>query len=327
MQRPFNFFNSRTTAILFLFVIFAAAFMLLNSNITSDNALPGAGSMQLSTAVTSKTKLENVENPPSTQHQPINEKTKTPLSQDGQLVIIQRPEWTLDGQLQQHLPALKKLADSGDVKAAYILAMNLRFCVAVPVTEDDLQQRLQQAHLYHDDGVAVTELTERYGFCAGVDGQQRQQFYHYFAAAAQQQYVPAQEMIALITPEFYMKLTGNAGLDRDAYVKKRDAFIQQKLAVLESASQHGSMNALMQLSHMHYSQNYSPKYAENGRVQAYAINQMILELAQDNDVHSKYAWFQQKAQTELTPEEIDSALAMSKRWLDIIKANGTLYLQ
>jgi hypothetical protein len=83
------------------------------------------------------------------------------------------------------------------------------------------------------------------------------------------------------------------------------------------------MNALMQLSQMHHSQ----KYGENGRVQAYAMNQLILELAQDNDVHSKYAWFQQKAQTELTPEEIDSALVMSQKWLDIIKTNGTLYLQ
>ncbi|OBP14169.1 hypothetical protein A5320_16125 [Rheinheimera sp. SA_1] len=318
-----HFFNSRTIAILFSVVIFVAALMLLYSNITSDNALPEVGNIQLSTAVTPKTKLENVENPPSAQYQPTIEKTTATLSQNGQLVIMQRPEWTLDGQLQQHLPALKKLADSGDVKAAYILAMNLRFCVAVPVTEDELQQSLQQAHQYQDDGAAVAELTERYGFCAGVDVQQRQQFYHYFAAAALQGYVPAQEMIGLVIPEFYMKLTGNAGLDRDAYVKKRDAFIQQQLAVLESASQHGSMNALMQLSQMHHSQ----KYGENGRMQAYAINQLILELAQDNDVHSKYAWFQQRAQTELTPEEIDNALEMSQQWLDIIKANGTLYLQ
>jgi hypothetical protein len=201
--------------------------------------------------------------------------------------------------------------------------MNLRFCVAVPVTEDELQQRLQQAQQYQDDGIAVIELTERYNFCAGVDGLLRQQFYHYFAAAALQGYVPAQEMIGLITPEFYMKLTGHADLDRDGYIKKREAFIQQQLAVLESASQHGSMNALMQLSRIHYSQSYG----EYGRLQAYAINQTILELAQDNDVYNKYAWFQNKAQTELTPEEIDSALAMSQQWLGIIKANGTLYLQ
>jgi hypothetical protein len=79
----------------------------------------------------------------------------------------------------------------------------------------------------------------------------------------------------------------------------------------------------MQLSRIHYSQSYG----EYGRLQAYAINQTILELAQDNDVYNKYAWFQNKAQTELTPEEIDSALAMSQQWLGIIKANGTLYLQ
>jgi hypothetical protein len=297
--------------------------MVLYSQITVDRALSESQSIQPSAVTTAEIALENTEDSQSAQQQPTNENTTPKPSRDGQLVIMQRPDWTLTGTLQQHLPALKKLADSGDVKAAYILAMNLRFCVAVPVTEDELQQRLQQAQQYQDDGIAVIELTERYNFCAGVDGQQRQQFYHYFAAATLQGYVPAQEMIGQITPEFYMKLTGDADLDRDGYIKKRDAFIQQKFAVLESASQHGSLNALMQLSQMHYSQNYG----ENGRVQAYAINQMILELTQDNDVYNKYVWFQNKAQTELTAEEIDSALVMSQQLLDIIKTNGTLYLQ
>lgn len=323
MQQPSNFFSRRMTAILLLVVILAAVLMLLHSKITTDQTLPAVASIQPSAVTTAEIELENAENSQSAQQQPTNENTKAMPSQDGQLTIMQRPEWTLAAPLQQHLPMLQQLADSGDVKAAYILAMNLQFCVAAPVTEDELQQRLQQAQQYQDDGVAVTELTERYEFCAGVDGLQRQQFYHYFAAAALQGYVPAQEMIGQITPEFYMKLTGNADLDRDAYVKTRDAFIQQKFAVLESASQHGSTNALIQLSQMHYSQNYS----ENGRVQAYAINQMILELTQDNDLYNKYSWFQQKAQTELTPEEIDSALMMSQQWLDIIKKNGTLYLQ
>jgi len=308
---------------LMLVAILAAALMLLHSTITTDNTLPAVASIQSSAITTAGTALENTENSQSAQQQPTNENPTATPSQNGQLVIMQRPEWTVDGQLQQHLPALEKLADSGDVKAAYILAMNLRFCVAAPVTDDELQQRLQQAHQYQDDGAAVTELTERYEFCAGVDGLQRQQFYHYFTAAAVLGYVPAQEMIGLVTPAFYMKLTADADLDRDAYVKKRDAFIQQQLAVLESASQQGSLNALIQLSRMHYSQNFG----KHGRVKAYAMNQTILELAQDNDLYNKYSWFQQRAQTELTSEEIDSALVMSQQWLDIIKANGTLYLQ
>lgn len=323
MQQPSNFFSRRKTAILMLVVILVAVLMLLHSKITTDNRLPAVTSIQLSTVTTAEIELENTENPQSAQHQPTKENTTKKPSQNGQLVTMQRPEWTLTGTLQEHLPALNKLAGSGDHQAAFILAMNLQFCVAVPVTEDELQQRLQQAYLYQDDGVAVAELTESYEFCAGVDGQQRQQFYHYFATAALQGYVPAQEMIGLVTPEFYMKLTADADLDRDAYVKKREAFIQQQLAVLGSASQHGSIRALIQLSRMHYSQSYG----EYGRVKAYAINQTILELAQDNDVYSKYAWFQQRAQTELTPEEIDSAMEMSQKWLGIIKANGTLYLQ
>ncbi len=323
MQQPFHFFNRHTTAILLLVLIVASVFLVLYSQITGESALSEPQIIQSHTATTAEIALENAENSPSAQQKQAIENTTEISSQDGKLAIMQRPEWTLTGPLLQHLPALKKLADSGDHQAGYILAMNLQFCVAVPVTEDELQQRLQQAYLYQDDGVAVAELTESYEFCAGVDGQLRHLFYHYFAAAALQGYVPAQEMIGLVTPEFYMKLTADADLDRDHYIKKREAFIQQQFAVLESASQHGSIRALIQLSRMHYSQSYG----EHGRVQAYAINQTILELAQDNDVHSKYAWFQQRALTELTPEEIDRALEMSQKWLDIIKANGTLYLQ
>ena len=322
MQQPSNFFSRRMKAILLLGATLAAVLMLLHSKITTDNTVPAVASIQPSAVTTAEIELKNAENSQSVQQQPTNQNTTAMPSQDGQLVIMQRPEWTLIGTLQQHLPALKKLADSGDVKAAYILAMNLRFCVAVPVTADELQQRLEQAHQYQDDGAAATELSEGFEFCAGVDGALRQQFYHYFTAAALQGYVPAQEMIGLITPELYMKVTGNADLDRDAYVKTRDAFIQQKFALLESASQQGSLNALIQLSQLHYSQNYG----QHGRIKAYAMNQTILELAQDNDVYNKYTWFQNKAQTELTPEEIESADAMSQQWLAIIKANGTLYL-
>lgn len=239
-----------------------------------------------------------------------------------QMVVIERTDWKLDQPLRTQLTRLKNLANQGDLQATYVLAMNLRFCSAAPLDETDLEARLQQAYQYKDDGVAIANIKERYQFCAGIDQQQRAEFYAYLETAAKAGYVPAQEEMATITPEQYLKLTDATELARQAYIQKRDEFIQLQLSLLESASQHGSINALITLSNMHHSQNYGA----DGRTKSYTLNHLILELTDDNELQSKYSGFVQRRQSELTPEQIEQAQALSEQWLAMIKANGSLYL-
>jgi hypothetical protein len=239
-----------------------------------------------------------------------------------QMVVIERTDWKLSQPLRTQLTRLKNRADQGDLQAAYSLAMNLRFCGMAPLDETDLEARLQQAYQYKDDGVAIADIKERYEFCAGVDQQQRAEFYAYLENAAKAGYVYAQEEIATVTPELFMQLAGATELERGAYIQKRQDFIQLQLSLLESASQHGSIKALITLSTMHHSQNYG----EHGRAKSYAFNLLILELADDNELQSRYSWFVQRRQSELTPEQIEQAQALSEQWLAMIKANGTLYL-
>lgn len=239
-----------------------------------------------------------------------------------QLVVIERTDWKLDQPLQAQLTRLKNRADQGDLQAAYSLAMNLRFCAMTPLDETDLEARLQQAYQYKDDGVAIANIKERYEFCEGINQQQRDEFYFYLETAAKAGYVPAQEEMATVTPELFMQLAGATELERGAYIQKRNDFIQLQLSLLESASQHGSIKALIQLSNMHHSQNYG----DHGRAKSYALNQLILELADDNELQSRYSWFVQRRQSELTPEQIEQAHTLSQQWLAMIKANGTLYL-
>ncbi len=239
-----------------------------------------------------------------------------------QLVVIERTDWKLDRPLRTQLTRLKNLAEQGDLQAAYRLAMNLRFCGMAPLDETDLEARLQQAYQYKDDGVAIATIKERYEFCAGIELQQRDEFYAYLETAAKAGYVYAQEEMATVTPELFMQLAGATELERGAYIQKRQEFIQLQLFLLESASQHGSIKALITLSNMHHSQNYG----EQGRAKSYAFNLLILELADDNELQSRYSWFVQRRQSELSPEQIEQARALSEQWLAMIKANGTLYL-
>ncbi|NQY65276.1 MAG: hypothetical protein HRT38_16455 [Alteromonadaceae bacterium] len=72
--------------------------------------------------------------------------------------------------------------------------------------------------------------------------------------------------------------------------------------------------------------NRAQKIGEKGYVKSFAFNQLILELTQNNEIYNRYSRHQQKLHSQLTSDEIDNAFAMSEEWLEIIKANGTLYL-
>lgn len=260
----------------------------------------------------------------TTESEPVTQPNANPATPEPaeQLLVIERTDWKPDQPLHTQLTELKNKADQGDLQAAYVLAMNLRFCSAAPLDETDLEERLQQAYQYKDDGVAIANIKERYEFCEGIDQQLRNEFYAYLETAAKAGYIYAQEEMATVTPELFMQLAGATELTREAYIQKRDDFIQLQLSSLESASQHGSINALITLSAMHHSQNYGAE----GRATSYAINLLILELTDDNELQSRYSGFVQRRQSELTPEQIAQALELSQQWLATIKANGTLYL-
>ena len=243
-------------------------------------------------------------------------------TQKGHLVVMLRPRWKFAGNLIAQLEKLMSAAENGDNEASYILSMNLRYCYSSPIDDIALEQQLEQAYEFSDSEVAVAKITEKYQYCAGIDQKQRTQFYSYSAAAANNGYVAAQEVIGRTTAEFFMQSQGYQDLERDEYIIIRDNFIEQKVGFLERAAQHGSISALTRLSGM----NRSQKLGGNGYAKSFALNHLILELTQSNKTYDRYSRYQQKLHSQLTSEDIDEAFAMSEEWLEIIKANGTLYL-
>jgi len=249
----------------------------------------------------------------------IEEKT----TQQTQMIVMPRPYWKFDERLINQLETLKSAAANGDNEAGYILAMNLRYCFHGPIDDIALEEALEQAYEFSDSGRAVSIITERYEYCAGIGQKQRNQFYSYSEAAANNGYVPAQEIIGKITAEFFMDSQGYKDLEREQYIQIRDNFIEQKIYFLEQAAQNGSLRALTRLSNMYHSQNFG----ENGHVKSFALNQLILELTQNNKTYNRYSRYQQKQHSQLTSVEIDNAFTMYEEWLEIIRAKGTLYLE
>ena len=242
--------------------------------------------------------------------------------QNDQMIVMHRPDWKLDGNFKDHLEKLIIIATKGDNKANYIIGMNLRHCYYAPANGIALDKKLEQAYEYSDADIAVDRITERYEYCFGIQQKQRNQFYKYLEMASNKGYVFAQEVVGSITPELFMNSQGYEKLERSDFIRKRDNFIEQKVRYLEQAAENGSIKALARLSNM----NRSQIIGGNGYVRSYAFNQLILEFTQNNEMYNRYSWFQQKLYPQLTPEEIENALAMSEEWLTKIKVNGTLYL-
>ncbi len=322
MPAQVNFLNRSNIKTLLVVLLLLALAGIWLVNIDNGTAPIAAAHVKPQSLQDSTIAHQPAESVAADHHTLSSEKPSTATVNDGKLVIMPRPDWALDDKLLTHVDRLVLAAQQGDSEAAYVLGMNLQNCYFVPEDDAELAERLQQAYQFNDNGVAVAENAERYDFCFGVDKPQRNQFYVYLLTAASNGYVPAQEAIAMITPEQYMQAAGYTKLERNAYVAKRSSFIQQQVDFLSSAALHGSITALVKLSQLHYAQTVG----QDGRLQAYAFNQMIMELTDDTGLYNRYNWFQQRAQSDFTPEEIEQALAMSAQWLGIIQANGTLYL-
>lgn len=237
------------------------------------------------------------------------------------LMVVKRLNWRLGSPLSEHIDALQERFANGNTEAGYLLGANLRYCLWAPADENALNAKLKEMGEFSDADESIERENKRYEYCDGVQLELRKQYFAYLYDSALAGYVQSQEFIGGITAEQYMKTQTTNKLSRDEFVAMRDEFNQHKLAFLEAAAKKGSVHALTRLSDLFNSQNYG----EKGKEKAFALNQIILELTDSNDIYNRYTFFQERLQAQLNSEEIEYAYAMSQQWLEQIQANGTLY--
>ncbi|WP_462182300.1 hypothetical protein [Pseudoalteromonas gelatinilytica] len=238
-----------------------------------------------------------------------------------ELIIKNAPKWRFDGVLIDHLTELKQRAEQGDAEANYLIAQNLKYCFNAPLDAEALEATLAESYEFSDAGDTQNRALEKYEYCQGVDLATRRSFYRYLAMAAEKGSAFAQQTFAGLTPEFYMKSQFPEKLSRAEFIKNRDNFKERKTVFLEQAAKQGSEQALMSLASMYYSE----QVGEHSAAKAYAINRLIMEITQNNDVYNRYAWFEQRQYPTLSDEELSIANNFFDQWLLQIKQNGTLY--
>ncbi|MCO6356182.1 hypothetical protein GBO14_15790 [Pseudoalteromonas shioyasakiensis] len=238
-----------------------------------------------------------------------------------ELIIKNPPNWRFDGVLIDHLTELKQRAEQGDAEANYLIALNLKYCFNAPLDEQALEVKLAEIYEFSDAGDIQSRVLDKYEYCQGVDLATRRSFYRYLAMAAENGSAYAQQTFAGLTPEFYMKSQFPEKLSRAEFIKNRDSFKERKTVFLEQAAKQGSEQALMSLASMYYSE----QVGEHSAAKAYAINRLIMEITQNNDVYNRYAWFEQRQYPTLSDEELSIANNLFEQWLLQIKQNGTLY--
>lgn len=161
----------------------------------------------------------------SNQTTPNNEQKSSVLATE--LVDVERPHWKLSPPLQSHLDALITQANSGDRDAAYLVAMNLRYCYYAPESLEQFEQQLEVDFEANADPRYIDNMTARFEYCDGTTKVLRQSFISYLNFAAQGGLVSAQEVLGKMTPALYMESQGLGQLEREQFITKREQFIRQ----------------------------------------------------------------------------------------------------
>ncbi|WP_105172772.1 hypothetical protein [Pseudoalteromonas sp. T1lg24] len=275
------------------------------------------------TSLKTQQNIERFEHEKITEIQPITNALpiQSKHTKQGHLIEITKPQWRLEDGIKSQLSTLKLRAKSGDAEASYLLARNFRYCLFAPLNEQVFEDKLEQTYQFTDSTVAIERVREQYTYCQGLESENLNAFYTYLETAATQGFVPAQETLGRVTAEFYMQSQGYASLSRDDYIATRDAFTTQKLALLEQAGKKGSIDALIQLSNLHHSQN-AGKF---GHVKSFALNQLITQFTNNDEIYNRFSWFVNRQYDKLSAEEHEKASELLEQWSTDIYKNGTLY--
>lgn len=275
------------------------------------------------TSLKTQQNIERFEHEKITTPHPITNAlpTQSKHTKQGHLIEITKPQWRFEGGIKSQLSALKLRAKSGDAEASYLLARNFRYCLFAPLNEQMFEDKLEQAYQFTDSTVAIERVEEQYSYCQGLEPENLNTFYTYLETSANQGFVPAQETLGRVTTEFYMQSQGYASLSRDDYIATRNAFMTQKLALLEQAGKKGSIDALIQLSNLHHSQN-AGKF---GHVKSFALNQLITQFTNNDEIYNRFSRFVNRQYDKLSAEEHDKASELLEQWSTDIYKNGTLY--
>ena len=275
------------------------------------------------TSLKTQQNIERFEHEKITELQPITNAlpTQSKHTKQGHLIEITKPQWRLEDGIKSQLSTLKLRAKSGDAEASYLLARNFRYCLFAPLNEQMFEDKLEQTYQFTDSTVAIERVREQYTYCQGLESENLNAFYTYLETAATQGFVPAQETLGRVTAEFYMQSQGYASLSRDDYIATRNAFTTQKLALLEQAGKKGSIDALIQLSNLHHSQN-AGKF---GHVKSFALNQLITQFTNNDEIYNRFSRFVNRQYDKLSAEEHEKASELLEQWSTDIYKNGTLY--
>lgn len=284
-----------------------------------DNTTPEITNTSLKTQHSSK----RDEHETITEPQPIvsTSPTQSKHAKRGHLIEITKPQWRFKDGIKSQLSALKLRAKSGDAEASYLLARNFRYCLFAPLNEQMFEEKLEQAYQFTDSTVAIERVREQFTYCQGLEPENLNAFYTYLETAATQGFVPAQETLGRVSEKLYMQTQGNASLSRDDYIATRNAFTTQKLVLLEQAGKKGSIDALIQLSNLHHSQ----KAGKFGHVKSFALNQLITQFTNNDEIYNRFSRFVNRQYDKLTAEEHDKANELLEQWSTDIYKNGTLY--
>jgi hypothetical protein len=244
------------------------------------------------------------------------------------LILVEKniPQIVLTGQLSQHLQRLTTLHKAGDLEAGYVLAMNLKNCLAADSTVDELNNSINDLYKSHENRsnsakFLVTDLqkiNDTYHYCEGVSVQTRKIFRKYLYAVADQGYPPAQVMYGLV-PSPILSAASFTDLPQEQQNLLVNEFKHKANRYLESAAHSGSITAMTFIVGNH-------RFGKDkNHVKALAYNLALLDLTEHSGIYDTFTDIRTKLEQQMSDKDIELAISRSTEIVESVNLNGILF--
>ena len=221
-------------------------------------------------------------------------------------IALLAPEgWKLSTSLIEQLNQLEMFAREGNVRAAYLLAQNLRYCFYSPVDEQTYQMRVSSALENNEDDRFLVTLNEKYEYCQGVNQTYKNKFVEYLALAAKSGNVNAMVDYGSAHTELLVKIKS----ETESTLNTRTQVLADQQKYLTVAAQHGNVKAIARLADDLWRQ----KFGHNDGVLALAYLYLVLELTTDSQIYSRYEWLEQRMIERLSLNEVEQARELTRK--------------
>jgi hypothetical protein len=194
-----------------------------------------------------------------------------------------------------------------DAEALLSAAKIISKCKGIPRTDDTLSDWLNTAYANDEGDFRVDSVLSRFEHCKLVPV--KADYISKFIIAAEMGLGDAGTALWNVTETDYMQQMGFSNLDRNAFIKKKNDFINLKYRLVEKLAVSGHEKSIRIIANAYW--HFDPSTGGQNYSKALAFTNFFLAITSNNDSYRKIDWVKQRNIKKMTQKEIEEASMLS----------------